>query len=417
MWCILLILTIVATSLGSGLGLRCPLFDPADHELCKTHYPLAIAHIQETLDRLSKGSLKPNFEASLKLNKRGPIISIENHSIHTEGHAWTLSRWTNDLKPMLPYLPNLKLVTHHWDEPFVNLCTRGSAGVLSPDGAHGYYRESPQNKFETTFNVNSTLPAVFSSAKTDCHADILFPSVYHMGFQPWDPFPGEKEDVLFWRGSSTGQSNTLTTWPQNHRFKIMKWKDRTITSELSPSQKLGPLPRTKGLSPLRALQEILSLRITPKQSTRIDFGITVVHQCGNDCAQLKKVISELGYMAETSPMKTWSRYKYLLDIDGNSFSQRLQSFFKYSGSLVFRASIFNNWYDGWLVQPWKHYIPVNIDGSDLDEKIKYAHTHPKEVAEMIRAASKVGDTWFTEHIQRYYLFWLLHEYGARFNLT
>jgi hypothetical protein len=56
--------------------------------------------------------------------------------MRTEGQAWTLSRWINDLKQMLPYL--LKLVTHHWDEPFVNLCAQGSAG-------HGYYREIPQN--------------------------------------------------------------------------------------------------------------------------------------------------------------------------------------------------------------------------------------------------------------------------------
>jgi hypothetical protein len=53
---------------------KCPSMDPADYELCKTHYPLAMAHIREILDRLSKESLEHNFEAALKLNKRGPII-------------------------------------------------------------------------------------------------------------------------------------------------------------------------------------------------------------------------------------------------------------------------------------------------------------------------------------------------------
>lgn len=43
-------------------------------------------------------------------------------------------------------------------------------------------------------------------------------------------------------------------------------------------------------------------------------------------------------------------------LDGNSFNSRLPTFLS-SGSLIFRAGLFGEWFDE-RIHPLKHYLPV-----------------------------------------------------------
>ena len=43
-------------------------------------------------------------------------------------------------------------------------------------------------------------------------------------------------------------------------------------------------------------------------------------------------------------------------LDGNSFSSRLPKFLS-SGSLLFRAGLFTEWFDE-RIRPWSHFLPV-----------------------------------------------------------
>jgi hypothetical protein len=51
------------------------------------------------------------------------------------------------------------------------------------------------------------------------------------------------------------------------------------------------------------------------------------------------------------------RYKYLADVDGNSFSGRYLGFLK-STSLPIKATIWREWHDSRLVA-WKHFVPMD----------------------------------------------------------
>ncbi|RCI12369.1 hypothetical protein L249_0141 [Ophiocordyceps polyrhachis-furcata BCC 54312] len=55
-------------------------------------------------------------------------------------------------------------------------------------------------------------------------------------------------------------------------------------------------------------------------------------------------------------------YKYLPDIDGNSFSGRYLGFLR-STSLPIKASVWREWHDSRLV-PWKHFVPMDNRFSD-----------------------------------------------------
>ncbi|SDA02250.1 BZ3501_MvSof-1269-A2-R1_C50g00261 [Microbotryum saponariae] len=56
-------------------------------------------------------------------------------------------------------------------------------------------------------------------------------------------------------------------------------------------------------------------------------------------------------------------YKYTMDIDGNGWSRRFHTLMS-SISLVLKSTIRPEWYFD-RIQPWYHYVPVNVDYTDL----------------------------------------------------
>lgn len=65
----------------------------------------------------------------------------------------------------------------------------------------------------------------------------------------------------------------------------------------------------------------------------------------------------------------FTNYRYILDIDGNGWSARTQQLFS-AGSVVIKNSLFKEWWND-RIQPWKHYVPVTLDFSDIYEVLHY----------------------------------------------
>jgi hypothetical protein len=64
-------------------------------------------------------------------------------------------------------------------------------------------------------------------------------------------------------------------------------------------------------------------------------------------------------------------YKYLIDMQGNGYSGRFK-FFLHSRRPVFYQSRKFHEYWFWSLKPFVHYIPINEDFSDFDEKFSWA---------------------------------------------
>jgi len=62
-------------------------------------------------------------------------------------------------------------------------------------------------------------------------------------------------------------------------------------------------------------------------------------------------------------------YKYVIDIDGNGWSGRFKRLIT-SNSLVFKSTIHPEWYAD-RVAPWVHYIPIQLDLSDLHDALLF----------------------------------------------
>jgi hypothetical protein len=76
-------------------------------------------------------------------------------------------------------------------------------------------------------------------------------------------------------------------------------------------------------------------------------------------------------------------YKYILDIDGIAATWDATAWKLNSGSVIFKTdSCWKQWfYDEF--EPWKNFVPVKDDFSDIDERFEWCETHTEECKKMI----------------------------------
>lgn len=158
---------------------------------------------------------------------------------------------------------------------------------------------------------------------------------------PWH----KKRKQVVWRGALTGR--ILNETHRSPRWKMLEYvtalKQQHIRNRLSPEDFLLDAGATR--LPLRHHHWNLSLD---------SIG---------------------GLVNRISPMSDFQQYRGILDIDGNSWSSRFGALLC-SNSVILKVEPewvdYFHWkrhHDGRrsLLQPWKHYIPVRTDLSDLME--------------------------------------------------
>ncbi len=77
------------------------------------------------------------------------------------------------------------------------------------------------------------------------------------------------------------------------------------------------------------------------------------------------------------------QHKYILDIDGNACTWDATAWKLNSGSVIFKPeSDWKQWfYDEYL--PWKHYVPIKDDFSDIQERIDWCESNQDKCIEMV----------------------------------
>jgi hypothetical protein len=184
----------------------------------------------------------------------------------------------------------------------------------------------------------------------------------------------KKEEKAFWRGSTTGGHFRAATWDQFARSQLV----------------------------------LLSMNYPES----IDARFSKVVQCD---PEMPKMLKKRGLVSRSVLREDHLRYKYLVDVDGNSCSYERYFWLLLSNSLVIKQATPNiQWYYGGL-EPYKHYLPVKEDLSDLLEQIEWARQHDDEARAMaLRASQFVEENLSSEDIL-VYLYHLLQEYARRFD--
>ncbi|KAI8931138.1 hypothetical protein NX059_011492 [Plenodomus lindquistii] len=262
---------------------------------------------------------------------------------------------------------------------------------------------------------------IFSQSRAPGYIDIRYPSPwnymdkvkYEFDEKFPDPHFQDKEDVLFWRGTTTEGLTTQGTWKGMLRQRIV----HLTNNETSRQPILLPKPDHSGHLEYK-LKTTADIKRLLETKTDIHFVDKIVRCAGQDCTDQTR---EFGLHDIIDIKQNW-RYRYLFDADGSGFSGRFIPFLK-SNSVVFKSALFREWYEGRLTA-WKHFVPVDLRLHDLFSSLAYfggygVQSRNKRMmegrtkeAEAIARQSKV----WTEKVLRkedmeVYMFRLLLEWG------
>ncbi|RJE19237.1 capsular associated protein [Aspergillus sclerotialis] len=207
----------------------------------------------------------------------------------------------------------------------------------------------------TGFVVSRELLPVFSQSSISGFSDILYPSpwnyVDNVKYEPSESYPdpdyNEKENTLFWIGSTSEGMGSKERWKGLARQRFTHLVNNNTESQISLF-----LPNN---GPNNYTYQILD----GSAPTR-DLGLqTNVHVTGpiKHCGECDTQTKELGTATRVEFQSNW-QYRYLFDLDGAGFSGRFLPFLQ-SRSLLFKAGIFRQWFDS-RITPWLHFVPVDL---------------------------------------------------------
>lgn len=211
-----------------------------------------------------------------------------------------------------------------------------------------YVVNNPLNIQILTFAKNKFLPYT------------MIPDVYYLsrnGYKdseedrvPWE----NKLNIMYWRGSSTGGHISWSNWKSIPRLQLA----------------------------------LMSL----SHDTVLDAKITDLVQIQEGETGLTEYIRHKGLVVDKVPFTEFHRYKYLINVDGNSCAWDSMFLKLKSKSVVFHVESDNiQWYYEHLV-PWKHYIPIKPDLSDLLLKFEWALLNDTTVKKMAQDSSALMES-------------------------
>ena len=220
----------------------------------------------------------------------------------------------------------------------------------------------------STIVASKQLLPIFGECKVNVNSDILFPAnMYYANDERYRYDPtfdydwGDKDDVMIWRGVTSGGTNTADNWKRMHRQRlalmtnetVMAEKEVRIMSQKAPSQYANFDHFRPGLF--------------AKQYT--DVGFTEAFACVPDC----NFYNDVWTYKNITPLGEQFVSKFLIDVDGHSFSGRWHAFLQ-SKSLGIKSTIFREWHDSRLFA-WRHFVPLDNRFDDLYSILTYFIGH------------------------------------------
>lgn len=279
------------------------------------------------------------------------------------------------------------------------------------------------------------LVPIFGECKVNVNSDILFPANMYYRHDDrydyntledveWD----EKQDTILWRGVTSGGVQIQENWQTMHRQRLVQLLNGTYASQSAMEVKVLTEKRDEPAAVNQTYELYDRFRPSRFAEEHSDVGFVEAWGCVPNCSFYDNVFS----WKPQVPLAAQFRSKYLIDVDGHSFSGRWRAFLQ-SRSLGLKATIFREWHDSRLFA-WRHFVPVDNRYDDLYALLTYfigygdpstEHTvEGKEpnpgvyIARHDRDAQKLaaqGREWASKVLRRedieVYMFRLLLEYG------
>ncbi|KAK7948189.1 Lipopolysaccharide-modifying protein [Apiospora aurea] len=193
-----------------------------------------------------------------------------------------------------------------------------------------------------------------------------------------------KMEGFMWRGVASGGRNKVDNWWHFQRHRWAQMMNGTT------------------LQKVIAADEAAAPHVCASPAQRVDSKKKRVHTCSYSSPFLDVV--------KEKPMKEQYAYKYLPDIDGNSFSGRWRGFLR-STSCPLKATVYTEWHDGRLV-PWVHFVPFDNTFMDIYAIMEFfLESHDAQG----RRIAEEGSRWASQALRKddmlLYVWRLLLEYA------
>lgn len=217
------------------------------------------------------------------------------------------------------------------------------------------------------------LVPIFGECKVNVNSDILFPAnMYYKHDDRYD-YSGkedlpwaEKADTMIWRGVTSGGVQIAENWGTMHRQRLVRLLNGTFQATSNSTHRiLTQTPATTPQTSPGTYEPTLNFNPSPFATEHTDVGFTESWGCVPNCSFYADVFSWKPQQTLTSQFRS----KYLIDVDGHSFSGRWYAFLQ-SRSLGFKATIFREWHDSRLFA-WRHFVPVDNRYDDLYSLLTY----------------------------------------------
>ena len=236
---------------------------------------------------------------------------------------------------------------------------------------------------------------LFSPSSTLLHMDILMTSMSQSSplFEDDITWEQKTDGRLFWRGSTTGiYHHKGVDWRKSQRIRLVNLTgprsashvaDDAIVSFLNPD---APPDESVGNPVEHSRRQV--------NSALMDIGFAGSPiQCEADTCEIMS--KELDWLDRVSMDADGAgRYKFILDVDGNGWSQRFRRLMS-SHSAVFKSTIYPEWWTD-RAQAWVHYIPVQVDYSDLYDTVSFFAGNPPGKGghdQMAKKIAEAGREW------------------------
>lgn len=216
-----------------------------------------------------------------------------------------------------------------------------------------------------SLSTSQELIPLFGGSKLAVNNEILIPGAMYLsdmalysGGNTHGPPWARKKTGLIWRGTTSGGRAKAHSWHHFQRQRLVDMLNATSVSRLEAHGTRAmafELPRRDAYPGWRLRDGQLSAWL------EIFADAAFNHLCTppDDCSFYNETFAAAGPV----PMREQYRYKFLPDVDGNSFSARFRGFLR-STSLPLKATMYAEWYDDRLV-PWLHFVPLDNTFQDL----------------------------------------------------
>lgn len=221
------------------------------------------------------------------------------------------------------------------------------------------------------FTSSSMVPThrlvpIFGECKVNVNSDILFPANMYWKYDDRYDYNGKadadwdkKNDVVVWRGVTSGGAQNADNWRKMHRQRLVMDLNAT---ELAGKEVriLTEQPEKKG--EYENYREFHPAKFAEQHT---DVGFTEAWGCIPDC----HFYDNIWTLKPQMPIHEQFKSKYVVDVDGHSFSGRWIAFLE-SKSLGIKATIFREWFDSRLFA-WRHFVPMDNRFDDIYTILTY----------------------------------------------